>query len=49
MEIFDHIKKDPRQIEDKGSKPLPDVYFETIAQNGFYIFFLMNYYLECDP
>jgi inositol 1,4,5-triphosphate receptor type 1/inositol 1,4,5-triphosphate receptor type 3 len=45
MEVFDHIKEDPRETESK----YPDGYFETIIQNGFYIFFLMSYYRECDP
>lgn len=48
MEAFDHIKKDPRQMEAKDDEK-SESYFATIAQNGFYIFFLMNYYLECDP
>lgn len=53
MEVFDHVKLDPRDMEENDLKKLlekpREKYFETIIQNGFYIFFLMNYYLECDP
>ena len=45
LEVFDHIKEDPRETE----SVMPEGYFETIIQNGFYIFFLMSYYRECDP
>ena len=35
---------DPKELAD-----LPEGYFECIIQIGFYIFFLMRYYMECDP
>lgn len=44
IEVFDHVKEDPRKLE----KEYQEGYFETIIQNGFYIFFLMSYYMECD-
>lgn len=49
MEVFDHVKGDPRELDQATLTKLPEHYFESIIQNGFYIFFLMCYYYQCDP
>jgi hypothetical protein len=49
MEVFNHVKDDPRDLDPKDVAKLPERYFESIIQNGFYIFFLMCYYYLCDP
>jgi len=36
-------------LDEKKQKKYHPKYFETVLQNGFVLFFLISYYMECDP
>ena len=44
IESLEHMLKDPENEQEDNMD-----YYEFILQNGFLIFFLVQYYLECDP
>ncbi|CAD8168125.1 unnamed protein product [Paramecium pentaurelia] len=57
IEALEHLSIDPfqlRKMKESKYDRIKDIsqqfpYFETILQNGFLLFFLMSYYMECDP
>lgn len=49
IESLAHLSLDPRELSDKEIKKYPEKYFETVLQNGFLLFFLISYYMDCDP
>ena len=48
IDSLEHINTDPLKIEPKDQKKLPENYFELLLQNGFFLFFLIGYYLQSD-
>ena len=57
IEALEHMALDPRRLRRKIDRKSESIrklaeaqpYFETILQNGFLLFFLMSYYMDCDP
>lgn len=48
LSVLQHLDVDPREINPEKEKYHKN-YFETVVQNGFYIYFLISYYLQVDP
>jgi hypothetical protein len=49
IESLEHLTVDPRELTEKQRKKYHPKYFDTVLQNGFLLFFLISYYMECDP
>ena len=45
---LNHLEVDPRELSNDDLRAYPPHYFEFILQNGFYLFFLISYYIESD-
>ena len=48
MQSLCHLEVDPRDLEPKELASYHKLYFQTIIQNGFLVFFLICYYFESD-
>lgn len=52
IQVLEHLNHDPRSMK-RGERGIylqkSPFYFESILQNGFLLFFLMSYYMECEP
>ena len=48
IDCLEHLRKDPRDLNKKKLASYPQKYFQTVLQNGFLLFFLISYYMECD-